>query len=106
MFKESEAVCEWSYCYRKLKSQSQALYHVKYDHIQSKETQCQWTNCKSKSTSRSNLINHLYKHISVIEGICYLCQKTFKRTADFKKHIHRHTGQERQFNGAVDLLFK
>ena len=106
MFKEREAVCEWNGCNMTFKSQSRCLYHVKYDHIQSKETDCQWTNCNSKSTSRSNLINHLYKHISVIEGICYLCQKTFKRTADFKKHMLRHNHQERIFNGAVDILFK
>ena len=107
---DSETFCDWddtnsSKCKFKFATQNECYDHVRKVHIKKDTLICRWGKCGKVCTIRSNLTNHLLKHIPIVNGVCYVCDRIFKWRGDSKKHLLRHNRRERKFNDAVSLLF-
>ena len=102
---EKETKCEWLGCEAVFATQTKCFAHVKRVHIVEDTLVCKWDECGKECNLKSNLTNHLYKHIPIVNGVCYLCDRMFKWRGDSRKHLLRHTVEERGFNDAIALLF-
>ena len=97
--------CQWEDCLKVFKTSEACFNHAK-SHIDKQNLSCCWKECDSTSTSKTNLINHLYVHIHVIRGTCYICNRSFKWRGDYQKHQKMHDRKTVKFNRAVALLFE
>ena len=52
------------------------------------------------------MISHMRKHLDLIFGVCYLCNKRFKRSNEFKLHFNVHSKRDRSLNEAAMLLLE
>ena len=102
--------CEWvaidRECGLQFKNPNECYEHVRRSHINSKTVKCRWSDCSSVSRTRCNLTNHILIHIPIVSGICYLCNETFKRKHNYRKHKSLHTDSENRFNDVAAMLFK
>ncbi|KAI9570392.1 hypothetical protein HD554DRAFT_2085975 [Boletus coccyginus] len=83
-------LCEWLGC-------DALLYvHLCNDHIGRKSTNnlcltCNWKDCSTSCAKRDHITSHLRVHTPLKPHICEICNKSFKRPQDLKKHEKIHT---------------
>ncbi|KAK4701906.1 hypothetical protein P7C70_g4321, partial [Phenoliferia sp. Uapishka_3] len=88
--------CQWLDCTNSFPD-AEALYdHITSTHIGRKSAgtlslECHWAGCSSKATKRDHLTSHARVHINLKPHSCGICQKSFKRPQDLKKHEKIHT---------------
>lgn len=88
--------CEWIDC-SKVFSDPETLYaHLCNDHIGRKSTNnlcltCNWKDCGTTCAKRDHITSHLRVHTPLKPHVCEICNKTFKRPQDLKKHEKIHT---------------
>jgi hypothetical protein len=105
VFHTKQAVCHWETCRRQFPSKNACFIHVKNDHIMKDSTHCGWKDCTTREfATKQNLVNHMHKHIPRVRDICYVCEKGFKWSGDYRKHCKNHTESEIKFNEAASLL--
>ena len=97
--------CQWLGCGMTFTNGRSCLEHTKTYHIKTGMIGCLWGNCNVKSTSRTNLISHVRTHLPIVSATCYICDKKFKWSGDYRKHARRHNNNEQQFNDAASILF-
>ncbi|RKP34481.1 hypothetical protein BJ085DRAFT_10071, partial [Dimargaris cristalligena] len=51
---------------------------------------CHWDNCRFQAKKRDHITSHMRSHIDYRPHLCPLCQKSFKRPQDLKKHERTH----------------
>ncbi|KAJ1920064.1 hypothetical protein H4219_001593 [Mycoemilia scoparia] len=108
MRSEEMLFCKWKGCHSKPFSDPDTLYaHLTQAHIGRKATgnlclDCHWDGCTTKTTKRDHITSHLRVHIPLKPHKCLLCDKTFKRPQDLKKHERTHpTSPSSQQNAQV-----
>ncbi|KDQ63333.1 hypothetical protein JAAARDRAFT_169045 [Jaapia argillacea MUCL 33604] len=93
--------CMWIDC-GKVVSDPEVLYnHLCNDHIGRKSTNnlcltCKWKDCGTTCSKRDHITSHLRVHTPLKPHICDICQKSFKRPQDLKKHEKIHTEEHHQ----------
>ena len=97
--------CDWDGCKKRFNKANDLYYHCRKTHIRKEMTKCLWKDCEMISSSRCNLTNHLLVHIPVVNGVCYICDRSFKWRCDFKRHVKGHSNSQNRFNEAVSILF-
>ena len=103
---KKQSLCRWGDCNKKFPTKNMAFKHVKEAHIETEMTNCHWKGCKVKTVNKANLVNHLHKHIPRIRDFCYVCERPFKWTGDYRKHIKTHTDAQNKFNEAAGMLME
>ena len=98
------STCLWDGCNKNFHSKNACFIHVKQVHIKADTTLCKWKNCTAELNTKSNMTNHMHKHIPKIRDVCYVCEKPYKWTGDYKKHLKTHSEAEIKFNEAAGLL--
>ncbi|CDZ96757.1 transcription factor [Phaffia rhodozyma] len=89
-------LCLWVGC-TKIAPDPETLYnHLCNDHIGRKSTQnlcltCHWKGCEITCAKRDHITSHLRVHTPLKPHSCAICNKTFKRPQDLKKHERIHT---------------
>ncbi|KAH8119901.1 hypothetical protein DFH11DRAFT_1754446 [Phellopilus nigrolimitatus] len=88
--------CKWDACSLSF-ADPEALYnHLCNDHIGRKSTNnltltCRWRDCGTSCAKRDHITSHLRVHVPLKPHVCDVCDKTFKRPQDLKKHEKIHT---------------
>ncbi|TDL28235.1 hypothetical protein BD410DRAFT_894317 [Rickenella mellea] len=88
--------CQWEHC-SKSYSDADVLYnHLCNDHIGRKSTNnlcltCKWKDCGTSCAKRDHITSHLRVHTPLKPHVCEVCNKSFKRPQDLKKHEKIHT---------------
>eukprot|EP00834_Sanchytrium_tribonematis_P008897 NODE_1260_length_1574_cov_0.373559.p1 type:complete len:105 gc:universal NODE_1260_length_1574_cov_0.373559:291-605(+) len=89
MQKNRDFNCHWDTCYY-THSEPCALYEHCTEHLNDGLVEdrfiCKWRHCKFTSKRYHGLKSHLILHIPHRPYICEVCDKTFKRKFDLKKH--------------------
>ncbi|KAJ1920404.1 hypothetical protein H4219_001380 [Mycoemilia scoparia] len=94
---EDLLICKWKGCKAEPFTDPDTLYaHLTQTHIGRKATgnlclDCHWDGCSTKTTKRDHITSHLRVHIPLKPHKCLLCDKTFKRPQDLKKHEKTHS---------------
>ncbi|KIM33892.1 hypothetical protein M408DRAFT_49948, partial [Serendipita vermifera MAFF 305830] len=76
---------------------AESLYnHLCTDHVGRKATNnlcltCHWKDCGTTCAKRDHITSHLRVHTPLKPHLCDVCQKSFKRPQDLKKHEKIHT---------------
>lgn len=76
---------------------AELLYeHLCSNHVGRKSTNnlcltCHWLNCGVQCAKRDHITSHLRVHMPLKPHACSVCDKTFKRPQDLKKHEKIHT---------------
>lgn len=98
---EDAFACEWTGC-TKAFADAETLYnHLCADHVGRKSTNnlcltCHWKDCGTTCAKRDHITSHLRVHTPLKPHQCDVCQKTFKRPQDLKKHEKIHTEAHHQ----------
>ncbi|KAG2186851.1 hypothetical protein INT44_003078 [Umbelopsis vinacea] len=92
--------CRWGGCTQTYDDPEQLYVHLTNDHVGRKSTNnlcltCNWGSCSVVTVKRDHITSHLRVHIPLKPHNCEICQKSFKRPQDLKKHEKTHT-QEHQ----------
>ncbi|KAH7107048.1 hypothetical protein BKA62DRAFT_631981 [Auriculariales sp. MPI-PUGE-AT-0066] len=93
--------CLWENCTR-VSPDAETLYaHLCNDHIGRKSTNnlcltCKWKDCDTTCAKRDHITSHLRVHTPLKPHICEICNKSFKRPQDLKKHEKIHTEEHHQ----------
>jgi hypothetical protein len=78
-------------------SSPEVLYeHLCSSHVGRKSTNnlcltCYWLNCGVQCAKRDHITSHIRVHMPLKPHQCSVCEKTFKRPQDLKKHEKIHT---------------
>ncbi|KAG8950306.1 hypothetical protein FRC04_007748 [Tulasnella sp. 424] len=88
--------CLWEGCTTHCPDGDQLYLHLCNSHIGRKSTNnlcltCKWNNCGTSCSKRDHITSHLRVHIPLKPHICEVCEKSFKRPQDLKKHEKIHT---------------
>ncbi|KIO17641.1 hypothetical protein M407DRAFT_84761, partial [Tulasnella calospora MUT 4182] len=88
--------CQWEACTTECPDGDQLYLHLCNSHIGRKSTNnlcltCRWNNCGTSCSKRDHITSHLRVHIPLKPHICEVCDKSFKRPQDLKKHEKIHT---------------
>ncbi|KAG8924315.1 hypothetical protein FRC01_011669 [Tulasnella sp. 417] len=88
--------CQWEGCTVECPDGDQLYLHLCNQHIGRKSTNnlcltCKWNNCGTTCSKRDHITSHLRVHIPLKPHICEVCDKSFKRPQDLKKHEKIHT---------------
>ena len=103
----SPTECKWLDCYEVFPNDTECFHHVKEAHIVSRRAvKCFWADCGKTSSTKWNLISHIRRHLVVPHSYCHLCNLTFTRGDDSKRHFRGHSQQQIEFNKVVEFLFK
>ncbi|EJD52149.1 hypothetical protein AURDEDRAFT_149616 [Auricularia subglabra TFB-10046 SS5] len=97
--------CLWLQC-TKVCADAELLYaHLCNDHVGRKSTNnlclsCKWKDCDTTCAKRDHITSHLRGesrlHTPLKPHICEICNKSFKRPQDLKKHEKIHTEEHHQ----------
>ncbi|KAF9513041.1 hypothetical protein BS47DRAFT_1344759 [Hydnum rufescens UP504] len=88
--------CLWEGC-SEVSPDAELLYiHLCNEHIGRKSTNnlcltCKWKDCGTTCAKRDHITSHLRVHTPLKPHVCEICNKTFKRPQDLKKHEKIHT---------------
>ncbi|KAM0746575.1 hypothetical protein T439DRAFT_293831, partial [Meredithblackwellia eburnea MCA 4105] len=95
MASNTEDVCKWGDCTLVFPDPESLYDHITNTHIGRKSAgtlslECHWAGCTSKASKRDHLTSHARVHINLKPHSCSVCQKSFKRPQDLKKHEKIH----------------
>ncbi|EPQ29015.1 uncharacterized protein PFL1_03305 [Pseudozyma flocculosa PF-1] len=93
--------CRWDNCGRIYYDPEVVYKHLCDDHVGRKSTNnlcltCRWEGCDVSCAKRDHITSHLRVHTPLKPHSCDICNKTFKRPQDLKKHERIHTEQHQQ----------
>ncbi|KAJ9106094.1 hypothetical protein QFC21_001234 [Naganishia friedmannii] len=93
---EEKHQCKWQSCKHLADSPEDLYEHLCTFHIGRKSTNnlcltCGWENCGVVCAKRDHITSHLRVHTPLKPHACGICNKTFKRPQDLKKHEKIHT---------------
>lgn len=57
---------------------------------------CSWEGCDHKAAKRDHMTSHMMVHCPLRTNVCGICEKTFKRSYDLRKHEITHTAAHHQ----------
>ncbi|KIY66018.1 hypothetical protein CYLTODRAFT_399407 [Cylindrobasidium torrendii FP15055 ss-10] len=88
--------CLWADCTQGFADPEILYNHLCNEHIGRKSTNnlcltCKWKDCGTTCAKRDHITSHLRVHTPLKPHSCEICQKTFKRPQDLKKHEKIHT---------------
>ncbi|KAK0500613.1 hypothetical protein EDD18DRAFT_1145129 [Armillaria luteobubalina] len=88
--------CLWQECTQSFGDPEQLYNHLCNEHIGRKSTNnlcltCKWKDCGTSCAKRDHITSHLRVHTPLKPHSCEICQKSFKRPQDLKKHEKIHT---------------
>ncbi|KAN0060381.1 hypothetical protein ACQY0O_007710 [Thecaphora frezii] len=94
-------ICRWDNCGRIYYDPEVVYKHLCDDHVGRKSTNnlcltCRWEGCDVSCAKRDHITSHLRVHTPLKPHSCDICNKTFKRPQDLKKHERIHTEQHQQ----------
>ena len=90
--------CLWEGCTSTFVDADALYNHLCNDHIGRKSTNnlcltCKWKDCNTTCAKRDHITSHLRVHTPLKPHVCEVCQKSFKRPQDLKKHEKIHTAE-------------
>ncbi|KAA1112309.1 hypothetical protein PGTUg99_013944 [Puccinia graminis f. sp. tritici] len=90
--------CKWSKpdCLKKFASAEELFNHLCDCHVGRKRNgnlslNCSWEGCDHKAAKRDHMTSHMMVHCPLQTNVCGICEKTFKRSYDLRKHEVTHT---------------
>lgn len=88
--------CLWDACSKAFVDPEHLYNHLCNDHIGRKSTNnlcltCRWRDCGTSCAKRDHITSHLRVHTPLKPHVCEICEKSFKRPQDLKKHEKIHT---------------
>lgn len=88
--------CLWDACSKAFVDPEHLYNHLCNDHIGRKSTNnlcltCRWKDCGTSCAKRDHITSHLRVHTPLKPHVCEICEKSFKRPQDLKKHEKIHT---------------
>ncbi|KAG7452412.1 uncharacterized protein BT62DRAFT_302372 [Guyanagaster necrorhizus] len=88
--------CLWQDCIHSFGDPELLYNHLCNEHIGRKSTNnlcltCNWKDCGTSCAKRDHITSHLRVHTPLKPHCCDICQKSFKRPQDLKKHEKIHT---------------
>ncbi|KAI5121148.1 hypothetical protein M0805_007146 [Coniferiporia weirii] len=88
--------CHWTSCTLAFADPETLYNHLCNDHIGRKSTNnltltCRWNDCNTTCAKRDHITSHMRVHVPLKPHVCDVCDKTFKRPQDLKKHEKIHT---------------
>ena len=98
-------LCQWNYCFSSFSTYLEVLEHCKREHISYSTEICHWKGCNYTASNQWSLISHINTHLSICRGFCFVCNKQFKWTNVFQRHVKMHQRTNRPFFEAVESLF-
>ncbi|PWN53642.1 hypothetical protein IE53DRAFT_338446 [Violaceomyces palustris] len=89
-------ICRWDNCGKTFYDPEVVYKHLCDDHVGRKSTNnlcltCKWEGCDVSCAKRDHITSHLRVHTPLKPHACEVCNKTFKRPQDLKKHERIHT---------------
>lgn len=94
MTHEEYITCLWRGCGKTLLDCTDLYSHLLEEHVCTvRDTErcackCGWINCDYRGQKKIQLKSHIHVHVPYRPFQCSICQKTFKRKFDLKKHIN------------------
>ncbi|KAG9013477.1 hypothetical protein FRB94_002552 [Tulasnella sp. JGI-2019a] len=91
-----QLTCQWEACSFRCADGDQLYTHLCNAHVGRKSTNnlclsCKWSGCGTSCAKRDHITSHLRVHIPLKPHNCDICNKSFKRPQDLKKHEKIHT---------------
>jgi hypothetical protein len=88
--------CLWLDCTQAFSDPETLYNHLCNSHIGRKSTNnlcltCKWKDCGTTCAKRDHITSHLRVHTPLKPHACEICNKSFKRPQDLKKHEKIHT---------------
>ncbi|OZJ01998.1 hypothetical protein BZG36_04724, partial [Bifiguratus adelaidae] len=83
-------------CKKQYEDPEQLYLHLTNEHVGRKSTnnlclKCGWENCGVNTVKRDHITSHLRVHVPLKPHNCEICNKSFKRPQDLKKHEKTHS---------------
>ncbi|KAI8448863.1 hypothetical protein BY996DRAFT_6419207 [Phakopsora pachyrhizi] len=96
-------VCKWSnpQCQKAFHTAEDLFSHLCDVHVGRKRhgnltLTCGWEGCDHKAAKRDHMTSHMMVHCPLQTNVCGICEKTFKRSYDLRKHEVTHTAEHHQ----------
>ncbi|EPS42864.1 hypothetical protein H072_3224 [Dactylellina haptotyla CBS 200.50] len=88
-------ICQWGTCREIFENPDELYTHLCDVHVGRKSTnnlclQCHWGTCRTTTVKRDHITSHIRVHVPLKPHKCEICNKSFKRPQDLKKHIKTH----------------
>ncbi|OAV88261.1 hypothetical protein PTTG_08458 [Puccinia triticina 1-1 BBBD Race 1] len=98
-------VCHWTKpdCLQSFLSAEELFNHLCDSHVGRKRNgnlslSCSWEGCTHKAAKRDHMTSHMMVHCPLQTNICGICDKTFKRSYDLRKHEVTHTAAHHELH--------
>ncbi|KAI5844813.1 hypothetical protein BZA05DRAFT_342847, partial [Tricharina praecox] len=84
-------VCKWTGCGENFPTSKELHDHVRDSHVANEVAvagsfTCGWGSCPTTTKRRGKLVSHLLVHVNYKAHKCNMCEKTYKRPHELKKH--------------------
>ncbi|PLW24119.1 hypothetical protein PCASD_06705 [Puccinia coronata f. sp. avenae] len=100
-----DLVCKWSkpHCLKNFSSAEELFNHLCDCHVGRKRNGtlsliCSWEGCDHKAAKRDHMTSHMMVHCPLRTNVCGICDKTFKRSYDLRKHEVTHTAAHHELH--------
>ncbi|KNZ45619.1 uncharacterized protein VP01_798g9 [Puccinia sorghi] len=99
-------ICKWTKphgCLTTFLSPEELFSHLCDCHVGRKRSgnlslNCGWEGCDHKAAKRDHMTSHMMVHCPLQSNVCGICQKTFKRSYDLRKHEVTHTAAHHELH--------
>ncbi|MBW0555239.1 hypothetical protein O181_094954 [Austropuccinia psidii MF-1] len=96
-------ICKWNNpsCQKTFSTAEELFNHLCDFHVGRKRhgnlsLSCSWEGCDHKAAKRDHMTSHMMVHCPLQTNVCGICEKTFKRSYDLRKHEVTHTAEHHQ----------